>query len=428
MRALYLSTMRVLEPKDLEERRVHREKKHKTRKHKRKILPFILLIVAIYASVVMLIPTPALNSQANDIKLPPVTPVSMPWPNYGQAAVGAIGYGQLAKNGEEKPLPIASVAKLVTAVAVLKVRPIEPDTQGETLTMTAQDVALYRKYLSEGHSVVEVEAGEKLTEYQALQALLLPSANNIADALAIWAFGSMEEYLTFVNPLTRTLGMTNTNIDDASGFSPKTTSVASDLAKLAEITMNHPILSEIVSQAEAEIPVAGKVYNVNRLVGQNGVIGVKTGNTDEAGGCYVFAAKRKINESHEITVFGTVMGAPDLATAIDASIPLMNETFKNFKVLTPLNAQDVVGSIAQPGGQTVPVLVRQGTAIIVWSAQPITAQYKPLQLKSSVNMGDDVGTIELRTGDMIYKVPIMAGGKINAYSPMWRLKHAGGYL
>ncbi len=99
-----------------------------------------------------------------------------------------------------------------------------------------------------------------------------------------------------------------------------------DLVKLAEIAINHPVISEIVKQEQADLPVAGTVYNVNNLLGKHGVIGIKTGNTDEAGGCYLFSARRKIDATHEITVVGAIMGAPARDKALNDSLPLLDET------------------------------------------------------------------------------------------------------
>lgn len=420
--------MKVLNPEELEKRRYLRAKKQKIKRRKRSLMPFVCVILAVYVIFSLVIPVPALQAETSVVKLPPAGSVSMPWPAYGQAAIGAVGYGLLAQNGEEKPLPMASVAKIITAVAVLKVRPMTPGTTGETVTLTEQDEAAYWEYVAQGQSVVPVEAGEQLTQYQALQALLLPSANNMADALVRWAFGSTENYLTFVNPFAKTLGMKNTHIADASGFSPQTVSTAADLTKLAEIAMNHPVIAEIVNQAQAELPVAGTVYNVNRLVGQEGVVGIKTGNTDQAGGCYLFSAKRAIDNANSITVVGTIMGAPDLSTAIDAALPLLDEAFKNFKITKPVETNQVVGKLSQAGGREVPIIVHQAVHVVTWTAQSARTEVTTNALQAHVTAGDKVGKLTLYVGNMTYDMPLIAAGSIENHSIWWRLRHAAGYL
>ncbi len=420
--------MRVLEAKELEKRRHKRAKKQKTKRRKRSAAPFICLILAVYVVAALVVPLPALQARMNEPKLPAAVTVSLPWPGYGQAAIGAVGYGLLAQNGEQKPLPMASVAKVITALAVLKVHPIQPGTQGETMTITKQDVATYNQYLAEGQSVVEVEVGEQLTEYQALQALLLPSANNMADVLVRWAFGSAQDYLTFANPFVDTLGLSNTQIADASGFSAQTASTAADLAKLAEIAMNQPVIAEIVVQPQADLPVAGTVYNVNYQLGSAGIVGIKTGNTDEAGGCYLFAAKRQLDASNSVTVVGAVMGAPNLVIAMKDTLPLLDEAFKNFKVTKPVETNQIIGLVSQPGGSSVPIVAQQGVAVVSWAAQTMRAEFSMAPLRAQVSAGDELGTLTLHAGDMEYKVPLVAAEAIATRSALWRLRHGGGYL
>ncbi len=82
-------------------------------------------------------------------------------------------------------MPIASVAKVMTAYLTLREHPLAPGQEGFTITITAAEVAEEEQRAGELQSTLPVRAGERLTERQALQALLLPSANNIAALLAI---------------------------------------------------------------------------------------------------------------------------------------------------------------------------------------------------------------------------------------------------
>lgn len=420
--------MKVLEPKELERRRIKRAKKQKTKHRKRSSLPMIMLVILVYVVGSLLVPLPALKSEISKITMPPTGAVSMPWPNYGEAAIGAVGYGLLAQNGEQKQLPIASVAKVITALAVLKQHPLQPGEGGEKLTITTEDEQTYWEYLAQYQSVVEVKAGQELTLYQAMQALLLPSANNMADILVRWAFGSTENFLSFVNPFTKTLGMENTVMADASGFSSDTKSTAKDLTLLAEIAMNHPIISEIVAQPQVDLPVAGTVYNVNNQLGSDGIVGIKTGNTDEAGGVYMFAATRNIDAENKITVVGAIMGAQNLSIAIADSKPLLDEAFKNFKVTKPITTNQVVGKISQTGGKQVDVIVHQGVSIVDWVGQETRSENFKETLTSNINAGDRVGSIKLHSGNKTYEMQLIVAEPIAGHSLVWRLRHAGGYF
>jgi D-alanyl-D-alanine carboxypeptidase (penicillin-binding protein 5/6) len=419
--------MRVIEPKVLQERRENRVKSHKKRRRKHGIGFVSAVVVVVYAAAVLVIPVPLLQVSTSAVKVTAATPVSMPWPDYGQAAVGAVGYGLLDQHGDQRKIPIASVAKVMTAVAVLKVKPIKPGESGALLTITAQDERTYRQFLDQGQSVVEVKAGEQLTEYQALQALMLPSANNMAEILARWAFGSIDDYLAFVNPFTKTLGLQNTTIADASGYDPSTQSTAVDLTKLAEIAMNHPVLSEIAAQAQVTLPVAGTVYNVNNFLGSHDIVGIKTGNTDEAGGCYMFAARRTI-EGTPVTIVGVIMGAQNRSQAMDDSLPLIDETFKGFASTKPVQTGQIVGMVSQTRGIQVPVSVKQAVPVLAWAGQTPKIEMTTQNIGRTVRSGDEVGTLTVFVGNMRFSTALVAGGDIQSRSLLWRITHAGGYL
>ena len=124
-----------------------------------------------------------------------------------------------------------------------------------------------------------------LTERQALEALLLPSADNVAWILARWDAGSAAAFVDRMNAVAHQLGMTSTRYTDPSGLAASTTSSAADQVRLGIAAMGQPALAGIASQSSALIPVAGTVDNLNSLLGEDGIVGLKTGSTSAAGGC-----------------------------------------------------------------------------------------------------------------------------------------------
>lgn len=249
----------------------------------------------------------------------------LPWPIYGQAAYGASDSGVLAKSTDKpNPVPIASLAKVITALAILEKKPLQLGDQGPTLTLTDKDIAFYEEHVAQEGSVVPIEVGEQITEYQALQAMLLPSANNISDSMAVWMFGSKENYVKYANDMLQGLGLTNTKVADPSGFSPKTVSTASDLVKLGILYMKHPVLREIAQQPEATIPFAGQIMNYNAGINKDGIIGIKVGYTDEAGRTFLVA---DVRSDKKISV-AAVLGADNFPTVMhDAANILQTGNF-----------------------------------------------------------------------------------------------------
>jgi D-alanyl-D-alanine carboxypeptidase (penicillin-binding protein 5/6) len=230
------------------------------------------------------------------------------WPRDGQAAV-QIGQSRAEAGPNQHPAAIASVAKVMTAYLVLRDHPLRPGQQGPTITLGDADVADTDRRRRQQESVVPVTAGERLTELQALQALLLPSANNLAVVLARWDAGSVDRFVARMNAAARSLGMTHTRYTDPSGYDDATVSTAADQLRIVDRAMRLPVFASIVATPSATLPVAGTVRNTNALLGRDGFVGVKTGSDDAAGGCFAFRAVRWIRGA-PTTITGVVLGQP----------------------------------------------------------------------------------------------------------------------
>ena len=198
--------------------------------------------------------------------------------------------------------------------------------------MTDADVQTYRAELADKQSVVEVRSGEQLTEYQALQALLIPSGNNIGDLLAVWDAGGVSAFVGRMNAKAKALKLAQTSYADTSGASEQSVSTPTDLTRLALAAVANPVLAEIVAQPEATLPVAGRVFNVDASLGQGGVEGIKTGSNPGQGAAFMFSAPLKIG-GQTVTVVGAVMGLDTLDEVFRASpalrkLPSRAETTK----------------------------------------------------------------------------------------------------
>jgi D-alanyl-D-alanine carboxypeptidase (penicillin-binding protein 5/6) len=244
------------------------------------------------------------------------------WPAHGQAAV-QLGESRVQAGPNQHAAAIASVAKVMTAYLVLRDHPLRLGQDGPTITLTEADVADTDRRRRQDESVVSIAAGEQLTERQALQALLLPSANNIAAVLARWDAGSTDRFVVRMNATARSLGMTQTRYTDPSGYDDATVSTAADQVRLVDRAMRLPVFASIVARPSATLPVAGTVHNTNMLLGHNGFVGVKTGSTDAAGGCFAFRAIRWI-DGKRTPITGVVLGQPGLEAAFTAADALVD--------------------------------------------------------------------------------------------------------
>jgi serine-type D-Ala-D-Ala carboxypeptidase (penicillin-binding protein 5/6) len=231
------------------------------------------------------------------------------WPAYGQAAFIETGQPRIEAGPNQHPAPIASVAKVMTAYLVLRDHPLRLGQDGPTIALTDADVADTDRRAAQDESVVPVAAGEQLTELQALQALLLPSANNIAAVLARWDAGTTARFVARMNAAARSLGMTQTRYTDPSGYEDTTVSTAVDQVRIVVRSMRQPVFARIVATPSVWLPVAGTVHNTDRLLGQNGFVGVKTGSDRSAGSCFAFRAIRSIR-GKRTPITGVVLGQP----------------------------------------------------------------------------------------------------------------------
>ena len=182
--------------------------------------------------------------------------------------------------------------------------------------MSQSDVVDTETRRREDQSIVDVRAGEQLTERDALMAILLPSANNIAVLVARQVDGSVAAFVAEMNATADALGMSHTTYTDPSGFDDHTVSTALDQLRLAQVVVNDPTLAAMMATRSYSLPVAGTVTNTNTLIGQDGFVGLKTGSDDAAGGCFMFRSWRHTNTG-DMPLTGVVLGqhGHDLITA-----------------------------------------------------------------------------------------------------------------
>ncbi len=347
---------------------------------------------------------------------------NLPWPAYGQGALGARGYGVLATHGQQVPVPIASITKIVTALAVLKEKPLAKGEKGPNITINSDDVAIYNEFVSQGGSVTPITRGSQISEYDGLQSMLIPSSNNMAATVAKWAFGSVDNYVKYANQMLTDMGFKQTRVDEASGFSTKSVSTATELLKLGEIALANEVIAEIVKKDTVNLPFAGEVNNINWLLGTEGVIGIKTGNTDEAGGCLLFAAQKTIS-GQPITLIGAILGAPNRYQAIADSRDVLRLVTDSFEKVTIVKKGQSVGSYEAPWGAKSELVASDNLSVVAWKGASIKPTFKTLATSSSKLTGDHVGEVKVSYGEQQKSVAVELKSDLPGPRWYWRLFH-----
>jgi D-alanyl-D-alanine carboxypeptidase (penicillin-binding protein 5/6) len=396
--------------------------------HRRRIAVFsalavIILAVTYLTSTGLAGVTPSAASVVEPAALTqaPVTPV---WPAAGAGAIGAVGYdGVLAASGDQGTVPIASITKMVTALVILKAKPLTGDDPGPAITFTDEDVDIYYDAIAENGSVAPVVPGMVLSQREAFETMLLPSANNYSVSLAVWAFGSVDAYLAAAADFLAANGLTGTRVADTSGISAESVSSPADLVALAKLVVADPVLASIVAMPSAVIPTVGTVLNTNKLLGIDGVDGIKTGTTDEAGACLLFAVDVPVDDS-TVTLVGVVLGGathPELNRTIRT---LLDSVTPGFRAVELVTAGAPFGTYTTPWGQSAQAVAETTESVVVWADTPISTAVTldPVALGET---GDAVGSVDVTVGEETVTVPLVLEGSLTDPGPFWRWTHPG---
>lgn len=357
---------------------VHNQKPNRNNGRRRKVAAasFItgtLIVVALFINMMRPLPNAQLTLSLPDA--PKAEPVSLQWPETGQAAIAAENYGLLSSHGSNTPLATASITKVITALCILEKHPIKPGEDGPNITMSKRDVAFYQEQLQQNGSNIPVYDGEILTLYEAIEALMIPSANNIADTLAIWGFGNLATYADYANAYVMRHGLVKTHIgeEDASGYDASTASTATDLAHLGLLAMKQPVLMEIAKKQSTILPYVGEVTNYNGALGLAGINGLKTGNNNENRGALLFTADLEIH-GKTIRISGAVMGQDSLPQALRKSVALVASIGDNFQAVPYIKKGSVIGTAQTTWGARVPVITESDITIIRWKGSAVRVQ------------------------------------------------------
>ncbi|MFE1145350.1 D-alanyl-D-alanine carboxypeptidase [Streptomyces rochei] len=375
--------------------------------------PLVLLLVIILGIVQAMrpLPSPELDLTARESFTFEGGKPEIPWPSSGQAALDVQGIGTFGSSGEQKPVPIASVAKVMTAYVILRDHPLKSGADGP---MIAIDQAAEDQSDADDESTVHVYAGDKISQREALDAILIASANNVARLLARWDAGSEKAFVEKMNAAAKDLGMTNTTYTDPSGLNDTTVSTAVDQVKLAKEAMKSVAFREVAQKMSYDDYKGENHSNWNQLVGHNGVVGIKTGTTTSALGNLVFAAKKEVGGETR-TIVGAVVRQPAggkdntiLGAALDSSDKLIRAAQDTLESSTILKKGDVVGYVDDGLGGRTPVVATEDVKAVGWPGLTVKLTFEADEVPHTAAAGTKVGTLTVGDGGAAgaVKVPV----------------------
>ncbi|WP_229920135.1 D-alanyl-D-alanine carboxypeptidase, partial [Streptomyces avidinii] len=390
--------------------------------------PILLLLVGAGAGAQLLRPLPAPQLVAAETDRSVAGQFSVPWPAKGQGAVRVSGSGDIGTFGEQRPVPTASVAKVMTAYVILKGHPLRKTEPGPDITVDAKTVA-------DGNSAHEsrisgLAAGTKFSQQDMLKMLMIPSGNNVARLLARWDSGTDSEapFVEKMNAAAKELGMTNTTYTDPSGLDASTVSTAADQLKLAEAVMKDDSFRAIVAMPNATIKgLSQRLDNNNELLTAQGlsIRGIKTGSSTPAGGTLMWAAYKSVGDETPL-ILGTLMDqhvdGPDEDGANSLKLVLANSKTIIEAVRTALASApvvrkgDVVGHVDDGLGGRTPLVATKDLNVIGVPGQRLKLSLAPTAgagpLPHTAKDGSEVAVLTVGSGEGAKSVPVAVKGAL----------------
>jgi D-alanyl-D-alanine carboxypeptidase (penicillin-binding protein 5/6) len=389
------------------------------------LIVVVILVLASVALVRLQAPTPVAvvtDAVASTVHAAS-SPVVLPWPATGQAAVAVPSLGIDVTSGRETPVPIASLTKMMTAYVILHDHPIPVGQNGPNVTMGQADVDDFNNDTVEDEANAQVVVGEVLTERQLLEGLLVHSANNLADTLARWDAGSIAAFVTKMNSTARQLGMDHTHYADASGFDQGSQSTAGDLLKVAALDMENPTFAGIVSMSSVTLPVAGTISTYTPLLGFQGVIGVKSGFTTAAGGCDVAAVERVLHGQPTLVLSAVTgqTGPNALLSAGFIALSLADHASTSVGSTSFVRAGEVVAHVSV-AGRTVAATATRTVDLLSWPgvrAEQVLVDGEAIV--AGVKRGRRIGSVMIVLGTQRVSAPVALRGDLPKPTVLQRL-------
>ncbi|HYI31878.1 MAG TPA: hypothetical protein VEX88_00265 [Glaciibacter sp.] len=326
----------------------------------------------------------------------------------------------LATAGAGEALPMASAAKLITALVIVEAKPIEVGTPGPEIPITAVDYRDYIDYSNADARTVAVFPGEMWSEREALQALLLGSSNNHADLLARWAFGSMDAYLAAANDWLAANGMDNTRVADATGLQDASAGTAGDLARLAAIAGTDPVIEELLANPASALNNRRGVENTTEYLPEEGIRGISRSYTDAAGVCFLFTATLGTAES-PFTIAGAFLQEPDYDTLSADVTALIASARAGITDKPVLEKGDEYVTFAAPWGDTASGSVRVSKTRVSWHALTSGEPTVTVDDFATGRAGATIGRVSVDASGGPVSSPLVLDEPINDPGPGWRL-------
>ncbi|MFB2586021.1 D-alanyl-D-alanine carboxypeptidase family protein [Herbiconiux liukaitaii] len=393
---------------------------------------FVILGIGLYGPATLVGPLPSATATVVETPAEAGVTGAPTLPQTGASALVAEGSDQLlATAGLAEAVPIGGSAKVITALVVLDAKPMEAGSAGATVTISREDYDGFVRYIGESARAVPFIAGENWTQKEMLQATLLGSSNNHADALARWAFGSIEGYLEAASAWLDEHGLTSVELVDATGLDEGDIGTASDLARISALAFAEPAIAEIMPSDGAKLTGGRSVENLSGYQAELGYLGLSRSYTDQAGICFLFALEVAVGsdvpagtaaaeETRSVTLYGALLREPDWET-VDTDLETLASSAASTIRQTPvITAGQAFVTYTTPWGDTAQGVARSTETRMLWVTSPLEYRVEADELQTG-SAGREVGSVTVSTPDGDVTVLLELDKRIGDPGPMWRL-------
>jgi serine-type D-Ala-D-Ala carboxypeptidase (penicillin-binding protein 5/6) len=288
----------------------------------------------------------------------------------------------LAGSQGAAPRAIASITKLMTVLVVL-----DHHRLSDLVTVDARAAAV-------GQESIALRSGEQLTVRDLIRGALIQSANDAAVALALGTSPDLTAFANLMNAKARELGLVHTHFVRPDGLdAPGAYSTAADVTTLARDAMKVPFIRDTVAEATASIAGGRVLHTWNDLLGTlPGVIGVKTGHTDDAGWSQVAADRRG-----RILIYATILGSPSRQQRNADLQQLLTWGLSQFMVVDAVTTGRPYAEVELPFGRgRLPLVAASRLRAVVSPGRALTQRVVAVRVaKLPVYEGEVLGRVEI---------------------------------
>ena len=407
---------------DGDEHRAEQRRRRGVGKGVASLIVFVLILGVCYAALSLLAPAPAVAGTAHsDLTAVSADGDPMRAPDSARATgVAVVGMDEAVDAaGDDELLPMASITKLITALVVLEEFPLEEGEHGESITMTAQDLGYYWDVAAVSGVVTDLREGDELSQRTLLERSIAVSSGNATLSLVRWAFGGEEEFLTAANQWLEANDLHETEIADSTGLSADSRATAADMARMGRIAYEHPVMRELMAVESVSV-MGDTMRNTNPLLGDEGVVGGKTGTLFASGHNLLVVAEREVHGT-EMSVVGVVIGVSQAGSVPGATTSWLDQSFNRFEERVVLPRGTVVGEYAPDwSDRVITASTTEELTAITWPGIdiPVSVLLDPVQAGS---LSATPGNATVVSFDTAMSADVAIDGLIPPPDALWRL-------